>query len=270
MPHTNKFARAMAYTRTRRNVRRRKRKTYRKAYRKVSNRKGPFNRRTGGFLGIERKFVDFTVGTHVVSSLIDGNARADPEAANPSGIRTISGVAQGIGESQRDGRKCNLISLLMTGSLSVDSVHGTAGSNKDPTVVRLAIVWDTQTNADTIDPAQVWNKPPTNHQLGPYAYRNLQYTKRFKVLYDQKFIFNPDWTSGWDGSTEHYTSQPLRKSFVIMKKLNIPVNFVGTENKVASIADNSLHVVCWKHGVVAASNGHPVFLNYTTRIRFVG
>lgn len=215
--------------------------------------RGRLNRRVGGYLGIESKFVDQTFSASVV--LTQAGAEMDPPGA---GAQTtpgcISGVAQGDGESNRDGRKCVLTSVHVKGNVTIDASSGSSLNNG--AVVRVLLVQDKQTNGVQLNSEDVLLS--ATHV--EYAYRNLQHARRFNVLWDRTFDLNKTAGAG-DGTADD--SPAWQRSFTINKKFKIPVLHDGTTANITSITDNSLHVLAF------ASTGATT-LNYESRVRFQG
>lgn len=226
--------------------------TQRRAPAKSKNAVARMNARTGGFLGLESKFLDNTFSGALSATVAGGEM--DPNAA---GAQTtpgcISGIAIGTGESERDGRKAFLTSVHVRGDVSIPAATAlTAGS-----INRVALVWDTQTNGAQLNAEDVF-LAASNVE---HSFRNLQFTKRFKVLKDQTFTLNPTLGAG-DGTandTGGYT-QPFNWNVNVA----IPVIFSGTTNSITSISDNSLHMVGF------TSAGGTVNLRYESRVRFTG
>ncbi len=167
---------------------------------------------------------------------------------------SISAIAQGDSESNRDGRKCTLTSLHIRGSVILDSSQGT--TLQDGRQCRVIIVWDTQTNAAQLNAEDVY-LTPTEISL---AFRNLQFTKRFKILKDATFDLNVMAGAG-NGTADD--SPDYIKHFKWNFKLKIPVIHKGTTAVVGSVTDNSLHVI-------AFANATGITLKYESRVRFVG
>lgn len=211
------------------------------------------NPRTGGFLGIESKFIDYTFDDTIVTT--NTSAEMDPPGAGAQTTPgSISAIAQGDGESNRDGRKCTLTSVHLRGTVTQDASSGTSLNNGG--IVRLALVQDTQTNGVQLNSENVF-LTATNVEL---AFRNLQFSKRFKVLMSKLIVFNKTAGAG-DGTADD--SPAFVVPFTFNKKVNIPVIHNGTTAVVAAITDNSLHIVAFAS--TAAVN-----LKYESRVRFVG
>ncbi len=203
--------------------------------------------RTGGFLGIESKFIDSTRNGAVVAS--QTGAEADPATVN-----CLNAIAQGDGESNRDGRKCTLTSLHLRGLVTLDGTETTTLAQGRK--VRVIVVHDTQTNGAQLNSEDVYL---TATNVGD-AYRNLQFVKRFKILKDATFDMNPQAGAG-NGTAND--SPGIIKSFKWNFKFKIPVVHNGTTANVSTITDSSLHVI-------AFANSTGTTLAYESRIRFVG
>lgn len=208
------------------------------------------NARTAGFMGIEKKFYDKTYGAAIVATT--AGAEADP-AANAS---CLNAVAQGDGESNRDGRKIVLKSIQLRGHITQTTTSEQADINPSR-VVRLLLVLDQQTNGVQLNSEDV----VTSSTNVEHAYYNLQHSGRFRILYDKTFV-QPVSAAGTDNANTNSVGFDT-KIFKVYKSLNIPVTFDGTTEDIANITDNSLHVICF-----ASQTGG--YLEYESRLRFVG
>lgn len=211
------------------------------------------NQRTGGFLGLEKKFKDFEYDA-VISASIAGS-EADPATA-----LSLTAIEQGDGEQQREGRKCTVQSVQMRGKVvfvSADSTTIATGG-----FVRLLLVQDKQSNAAQFNAEDVL-VDPTDTDLDSVTPRNLQYTQRFKVLVD-KTIRCPQKPAVFDADS--VLSGQWEVPFSIYKKINILQNFNGTANPptIAQQIDNSVHLIA------ISSNGTQNLLRYFSRVRFMG
>lgn len=201
------------------------------------------NFRTGGFLGIETKFLDSAISGIEIPTTF-ATAVLDPTA------NSLCAIAQGDGESNRDGRQVTLKSLHVKGNIK----HlGTDGST-----VRILIVQDTQTNG-----AQMNGKDlildTTDTSARPFGFRNLEKVSRFKVLYDQTFSMNQ--TPLYNGTTILGSSTRFFKTNITLPA--VKVNYKATTASVSSITDNSFHILAVSSDVNDA-------LEYNCRVRFMG
>ena len=215
------------------------------------------NPRTGGFLGVERKFVDADLSGIAFTSNTWSGANLDPATNNQ-----LNPVAQGDGESERDGRNYNMLSIHIKGYVHVDASEASVATFPD-TLFRIALVLDTQTNGAQLDPTNVFTG--TNAIV---AFRNLQYIKRFKVLKD--IMLCKDATQTNEGGTNSFAHGIWRIPFEIHHEFKTPVqvNTTGTAATVSVVTDNSLHLIgtALQDGVITANTK----IYYNSRLRFVG
>lgn len=200
--------------------------------------------RAAGYLGIETKFVDQSADAAVVTTL--AGAENDPATLN------LSAIAQGVGESQRDGRKCTIVRLHVKGDL-----HAVATTTLSTTnIVRILIVQDTQTNGAQLKSEDVLTA--VTHAY--HAFPNLKFSKRFKICKDHTFMMRPTIAAGESSSKG---TGPFTSRFDWTFKMNMPVIHSGTGDGIANVTDNSLHLIA-----IGSDSG--AVLSYESRIRFVG
>lgn len=213
------------------------------------------NPRSGGYLGIENKFVDYEYDAAISQAVAGGEA-------DPAAVLSLSAMAQGDGESQRDGRKCVLTSVQLSGYCELTPIFSAVGSDVGlAATVRLVLVQDTQTNGAQLNAEDVI-KAPTDTDLNPVGFRNLQFSKRFRVLADKTIHLEPQTMRT---ETAVIDQAGVRKGFKIYKKLQVPVDHSGTTAAVSTITDNSLHLIAF-----TGANDSPIRLRYQSRVRFQG
>lgn len=219
------------------------------------------NARTGGYLGIERKFYDTTLA---------GTALAAPTGAtggevDPATVLCLSAPAQGDGESNRDGRKITITQCHVAGVITCNS-QATQSAADDATTCMVALVLDTQSNGAQLNSEDVFTNPGASALLASDVFRNLQYSSRFKVLGVKKItLMNPSIANN-AAASGNLTQSGLQKRWRFdLQKLNIPVTFTGTTAGIANVTDNSLHIVAF-----CTSTGLAPNITYNSRIRFVG
>jgi len=216
------------------------------------------NERTAGFLGMEMKFYD----TSLVASALTAPADSSGGEHDPSGVITLNTVTQGDGESQRDGRKIIMKSIMLKGHIDVPAQADVTATD-DGCKIMIALVLDTQTNGATISSENVFSNPSANSANAPNVFNNLQYSKRFRILKRLDLVLNPPPLS-YDGT--NIEMQGMKRAFKIYKTLNdIVVNYTANTENVANIVDNSLHVIAFCNEINMAPT-----INYNARLRFVG
>ncbi len=215
---------------------------------------------TAAQLGIELKFYDATlVGQALVAPTDSAGGELDP-----SSTIVLNTVVQGDGDQQRDGRKITMRSLGMKGIISVPPQSDQ--TTLDPTTsVFLAIVVDTQTNGVTIVSEQVYTNKGASALLATSPFRNLKFSKRYRVLKTEKFDL-PQATSIGTGLDDNIEQGGFTRSFEMFVDLkDMPVIYSNTTETVLNITDNSLHLI----GYCTNTSLAPV-ISYNSRLRFVG
>lgn len=213
------------------------------------------NLRTGGFLGIELKFADFEFDAALSATL--AGSEVDPATA-----LCLTAVAQGDGENQRDGRKMVVKSVMVRGIVQITAIA--AATLQNGMWVKICMVLDKQTNGAQLNAENVF-VDPTDTDLDAFTFRDLQFSNRFKVLKSMYLEVNPSAAAG-DGAANdqgHYVI-PFE---IIASGLNLGVNHSATTAAIASVVDNSVHLIA-----VASpgSAGGVATIKYSSRCRFVG
>lgn len=224
-----------------------------------SQRKRPrqqiMNPRTGGFLGIETKFLDLEfTSTALVTGVAGGEHDPTGNCLNP--------VAQGDGESQRDGRKYNITSVHLRGRIDFDKQESVTAPESD-SIVFIALVHDTQSNGAQMN-AEDCYVDPTSTTLCVNTFRNLQFQKRFRVLGTRRITFGPELVN--EGAVNLFANRGLSKLWSMNVNFKKPIQVLcnGTTGNVNTITDNSLHLLAWRH------SSRPVNIEYFSRLRFIG
>jgi len=217
------------------------------------------NRSTRGFLGMELKFIDLAISATNLGTTIAGS-EIDP----PSTFTCLNGIGQGDGQSERDGRKYVMKSVMVKGTVDLP---GADNVNNGDTNVFVALVLDKQTNGAQLSAEDVFVIPTTSNPgsvdgFVSQPFRNLENVQRFDVLASECIVVQNNGMA-YNGTTLIPLS--ARKTFEFYKKLEVPVMCTGTGSSVASISDNSLHMVAWCDNAGAVPQ-----IVYNSRVRFVG
>lgn len=216
------------------------------------------NLRIGGFLGIELKYVDYAL----VNSALAAPTDASSGEKDPATALALNAIAQGDGEQQRDGKQAAIKSCYVTGVIDCPAlVNQTTGKNV-PTIY-VALVLDKQTNAAQADSELVFTNPGASAILAASPLRNMQYTSRFEVL-DSVCIEIEQPQVSYDGT--NLETAGSRTPFKLSWTGELMTQYIGTGATVASIQDNSLHVIAYAGPDLTAA---PV-ISYNSRVRFVG
>lgn len=218
----------------------------------VARRAGFTNVRTGGYMDMEKKFVDYEMTDDAFTTTwsVMEDATAD----------CISAVSQGDGESQRDGRTYHIRSLHMKFFVSRASAESATNPPVDM-IWRILVVLDKQTNGAQLTATDVMDAGGTDDVL---SFRNLQFTRRFQVLADMKGVLKPQMVN--EGAINLFAngiSYSHPRSFNRTFKTPLKVTTSGTTAVIAAIQDYSIHVI-------GISTSTSCLLSYASRLRFSG
>ncbi len=217
--------------------------------------------RTGGFLGIELKFLDCPLNGIAVPSPTDATGG---ELQPSSGCtNALSVPVQGVGEQERDGRAYTIKNMYINGTLDWTVVTDQADS-VEAVSVYLALVLDTQTNAAAINSEDVFVNPGSTGVTGVTPLRNLENSKRFRVV-DSVYLEPQQINSMTDGASTSSQIPWGKCMFKLSWSGNMKVNTKGTTADVASCTDNSFHLIGFSTGTSFVPK---VFA--LSRCRFVG
>ncbi len=207
------------------------------------------NQRTGGFIGIERKFFDTQVSQDAFSATWDV---MEPATTN------LTAMIQGDGESERIGRKYIIRSIHIRGFVSFPQAES-ALNPLDTSLARICLVLDPQTNGAQLTATDVMDGGQTDDIN---AFRNLQFTGRFKVLKDK--LIRMERTGLSQGAANQFAAGirifPFKWN---VQFTGLPVNTSGTTANIANVTTNSLHII----GVATSTSAT---LSYQCRVRFTG
>ncbi len=172
----------------------------------------------------------------------------------------VSGVAIGDTESSRDGRKYFIKSVHIRAVVHVVAAEANVNPRTDLRG-RICLVWDTQTNGAQLTATDVMDGGQTDDTL---AFRNLQHSKRFKVIWDKswKLINFGQMAQGAINLFAIPATNTVIMQFHKVFPKPIPVVCTGTDATVTSISDNSLHII-------GVANDTSALLNMQIRIRFL-
>ncbi len=167
-----------------------------------------------------------------------------------TGADNLLGLAQGTSESTRLGRKITLKSLGIKGRLTWD-----------PTVAdqfnrcRVMVVHDTQANGAV--PAAVTTLLQT---ADIDSYRNLLSGRRFRVLQDKTYTFNPT------GSDQAEISSIVQKPFHFYKQWKKPLQITYSTNadEIAAMSNHNIFVFA----ISANETMQDITFNVISRIRY--
>ena len=158
-------------------------------------------------------------------------------------------IQQGAGESNRIGRKCVVKSIHLRGQVLLAAK---TSSNQTSDVVRIMLYWDKQTNGAAATVANILASADSD------AFRNLQNSGRFRILYD-KWTNMSALSGQGDGTTFAYGE--VAKHFRINKRCHVPLEFDASTGAITDLTTNNI-------GVLVISQAGAASVEYNWRIRF--
>lgn len=206
------------------------------------------NRRTGGFIGLELKFLDCAWNSVAIGVSTDGTGgQLQPSTGCTD---CISVPAEGDGQSQRIGRKWTVKSIWVSGV--VDSAPLSDNNDAaDNAGCFFALVLDKQPNGVTITSSQVYTNPggSSGKAMLPQPLRNLQFSSRYRVL-DTCYV---------DGFNAYSMQDSLAVATASLNAQNDPMvnlNWQGsivceakdTGADIANATTNAFHVIAFNGG----------------------
>lgn len=222
---------------------------YKKRKFRTQSRRG--NYRTGGYSGMEMKFLDYEVNALATGVTWTRNAPSTPVGAN-----SISSVPGGSDESSRNGRTYRIHSLAGHIQMVIPATEVNTGPEPD-LKYRLVCVLDTQTNAAALDPTTVMTTPVSG---GPFGFPELANVTRFKILWDSgPQILKPDNEIVAANTYANGRAKAVHNVH-ILRNMKV-VTDGSTLGTVAQITDNSIQLL------VVCSNANAL-LSYNFRLRF--
>lgn len=227
------------------------------------------NMRTGGLLGIERKFFNAAIpATGLVSPADCSGGEIQPDTGCTG---CLSAPAQGDGPENRDGKQIALLSINFQGVVYLTGLSGqTSVSSVAFPDVYLALVLSTQTNGTTIVSEDVFVNVTGESVCAGMPFMNMSNTSRFRLL---KVLRIPGSrfagmvaANNAVGTTISVSSVQIPVRLYASLK-GIKVNFTtgGTTADVANVVDNSIHLI----GYTSSGSMAP-YIAGASRMRFIG
>lgn len=234
--------------------------------RKRARKHGGFRARKGtrslaslAMLSVEKKFFDVMVASHNLSIGTDGtNGFVNPSAGS------LFTPNVGDGEQNRDGRKCQLLSVDIKGYIHESPIDEGA-SPVQAQKYHVALVLDKQTNGETIDREKVWTALLSGAQSRNLEFRNMKFLARYSVLYDR--IITREELDLTNIGSSIWNAKGVSSYFRITKTLNHKVLFSDDTASNDDVVTHSLHMYCRPLNI---DNVVVPSISYVSRCRFVG
>lgn len=178
---------------------------------------------------------------------------------NTAHILLLNGMVEGDDDSQREKSHISYTSLQFKG------VVRNAVLTVDAPVCRIIMFWDKQANGTAPTAAQLLDVSTiTLHINAPY---NKDYWKRFKIIYDHRFVLNLQAVQQFavaTGITERYAPVEIPISF--RKRLNRMTNYgLGNTGTITDISSNSIYIMLLSDNAIVSN---PPTLNAGIRLLY--
>jgi hypothetical protein len=180
----------------------------------------------------------------------------------------LSGVAQGVGNSQRQGMKYAIKSIHVRGHVRTTASEDGSGTT-GALICGIALVLNRQTNGTALDTADIFDETLVSTDHPTLSFRKLESLHRFKIL--------KHWTRALklgEAVTRNLASPALVTIGIVRESFEFNVNFkeplivtcTGTADTVGSVLDNSISLIATRDSFATAENP-TVELDYYSKIR---
>lgn len=206
------------------------------------------NRRTGGFIGREVKYVNTGFSGAITTTLATVLPASTP----------MNGITQGDAQTERIGNRVVITGIHVKGAIKV---AGAISTNLElfKNGIRIIIGVDKQANkalptaADILDVAGSLN-----------SFRNLDVSARFNILLDKRMMTRCQGYAS-DGSAGEIMGAGNEYLWEFNKKCRIPTQYSGSTNGIGSISSNSIFMYAYMENTAPI-----VTMIHDTRCRFIG
>lgn len=216
------------------------------------------NPRYGGFLGIEKKFLDTSKAPSNLPVGTLASSRHDPFGDN------LTPIAAGDGPSNRDGKQVCIKSIHLKGKIIGLSYTNTLAIPMQSTGFWMALVQDNQTNGAAVDGNVVFvNAGGADTSQSPMI--NLEWSSRFKIIKSMRGVIAP--VEAWYVAAAQYGGSGGEILFDWYIPMNEIQNWVPSDinGVIANIKDKSWHLYAG-----AGNSNVQLQVAYNCRVRFVG
>lgn len=206
----------------------------------------------------ELKYFDAGVfGTAIAASTTMAGLENDPDTANMLGA-----IAQGDGANNREGRQTLIKSVFVNGHVLIPIRSDQTDMPVGQTFF-IALILDTQTNGAQFNSEDVYVNTGSDAQLAVHPMRELENTKRFRVV-DSVTLVTPQLSAFNDGAATASVSG-VHIPFKLSWSGNLKQHWTSGTGAVTACSDNSFHVLA----ACTTTAGTPV-IYYQSRVRFLG
>lgn len=196
-------------------------------------RAGFYGRYTGSTTQPEKKFHDINIvdASIAVNGTVIGNS--------------LVGIAQGVTQSTRIGRKMMVVAIGFRFDLELLAATGATAQNGE--IVRVILFWDKQCNGTV---STVTDMLASDSYL---SYTSLANSGRYEFLLDKTFIVNQAGGAG-NGTANDFGN--VLRHHKMYKKLKVPIEYSGTAGATSELRTNNFGImVLSRDGSIAALDG---------------
>lgn len=217
------------------------------------------NARTGGYIGMEKKFYD----SYRAAQFISAAGNMSGGEVDPAEL-CLNCPAQNDTETGRDGRQIRMDSITIKGTILLEGNVAGSYTYAIPEIF-IALVVDKQTNGAQIQSEQVFDNNSATSTLTTSGFRNLENVNRVNILKTVR-IAPKDFNFNTVASGVGYlgTSTPFTM-FHDLKGMQVNFNTGISTSSVGAIADRSLHMIAY-----CSSPDLTPKITYNARLRFRG
>lgn len=182
-----------------------------------------------------KKFHDLVIGPTLVPLFNSGTANMSD---------SLNLVAEGPAFNERIGRLLCLRKVQMSYDIRFDGtdeqlIIGTPPQDPAQWVIRVALVLDRQCNGSAATMEEIWDMS-SGSAAGPMAFRNVDNTGRFNVLYNRVHNIEQVVQATDDGTNTNFLHYSGSNQFYMQKTIEIPIHFKGSTAVLTNIQDNNL------------------------------
>lgn len=232
----------MPYSRKKRVVRKRKPYTGPKFTKKMRG----YYRKIGNYARPEVKWHDETTDVYSVGPPAMWDQFRPMNRLGNMQQGSIVTIPQGVGQNERIGRK---VTITRIDARIRVFLHGTSDITKTSSMYKIVFLWDKQANGTAPAIGQVWEKGDvagTPTYLGEPIQRFKEKANGGRFVHLKTITGTISHSGGGLGGTDTW---PLKTKYITFsKRVNIPIEFNGTDGVVAEVRSNNLAVATFSTG----------------------
>lgn len=217
-------------------------------------------KRSNAQLATEKKFLDNSLANQALQA---ATTMASAEI-DPATTLCLTAPAQNDTASGRDGKQIIGKYLVIKGKIFCPTQELEAAPPAT-TEVYVAAVWDKQTNNAQLNSEDVFLNVPADSAVNCCPLRNLNFGKRFKILKEERFVFDNTALSHFAvDSFSHSGRGAYLDWYIPLRDMVINFNSVNT-GVIGNVMDNSVHLIAYTNATTMAPS-----ITYQSRFRFIG